>query len=268
MKITSKIILLSLIIGGMFFFFGEALAKLDLIFVIDLTGSMQDDIEEVQEQASSIVDEVSEISGFRIAIVGYRDLPDEKTFEDYPFSRNKKEILENIDSLDCYGGGDMPEAVYEALLRAIDSETIGGWRDGVSKAIILMGDAPPHEKGDVGSPRADYKYTLDDVAEAAYEVDPANIYSIVIGDDSTTAEKFEELADETDGAFFSAAEAEDVPGEIKKAARAIVREAEKMDETWWDNWKIILYVAIGAVVALLVLIAVVIVIVVLKKKKQ
>ena len=267
MKSYSKIILLFLIIGAMFFLAGEALANLDLIFVIDLTGSMQDDIEEVQEQASSIVDEVSEVSGSRIAIVGYRDLPDAVTFEDYPFSRNKREILENINSLDCYGGGDKPEAVYEALLRAIDSETIGDWRDDVSKAIILMGDAPPHEKGDIGSPPADYKYTLEDVAEAAYEVDPANIYSIVIGDDSVTAEKFEELADETDGSFFSAAEAEDVPGEIMKAARAIVREAERKDETWWDEWKIILYIVIGAVVALLVLIAIVVVIIIVVKKK-
>lgn len=268
MKLGSKIILSSLVIGGMFFFVGEALANLDLIFVIDLTGSMWDDIEEVQEQASAIVDEVSEVSGSRIAIVGYRDLPDTVTFEDYPFSRNKEEILANIDSLTTSGGGDTPEAVYEALLRAINTEAIGDWRDGVSKAIILMGDAPPHEKGDIGSPPADYKYTLEDVAKAAYEVDPANIYSIVIGDNSDAVEKFEELADETDGAFFSAAEAEDVPEEIMAAAREIVEEAEKKgrdEETDWN--KIILYIVIGLAVALLVVIAIVVVIIVVVKKK-
>ncbi len=240
MKIGSKIILLSLVIGAMFFFAGEALAGLDLIFVIDLTGSMWDDIDEVKSQASAIVDEVAEVSGYRIAIVGYRDLPDPVTFEDFPFSRDKEEILENINSLTTSGGGDIPEAVYEALLRAINTEAIGNWRDGVSKAIILMGDAPPHEKGDIGSPPADYKYTLEDVARAAYEVDPANIYSVMIGDNSDAAEKFEELADETDGSFFSAAEAEDVPEKIIAAAKEIVEEAEKREKEETDWNKIIL----------------------------
>ncbi len=267
MKSYSKIILLSLVIGGMFFFTGEALAKLDLIFVIDLTGSMWDDIEEVQEQASAIVDEVSEVSGYRIAIVGYRDLPDPVTFEDYPFSRDKEEILANINSLTTTGGGDTPEAVYEALLRAINTEAIGDWRDDVSKAIILMGDAPPHEKGDIGSPPADYKYTLEDVAEAAYEVDPANIYSVVIGDNSDAAEKFEELADETDGSFFSAADAEDVPERIMAAAKEIVEEAEKREKEETDWGRIILYIVIGLAVALLIVIAIVVVIVVVLKKK-
>jgi len=266
MKIGSKIILLSLVVGTMFFFAGEALAGLDLIFVIDLTGSMWDDIDEVKDQASAIVDEVAEVSGYRIAIVGYRDLPDLVTFEDYPFSRDEEEIMANINSLSTSGGGDIPEAVYEALLRAINTEAIGSWRDGVSKAIILMGDAPPHEKGDIGSPAADYKYTLEDVAEAAYEVDPANIYSVVIGDNSDAAEKFEELADETDGSFFSAAEAEDVPGEIMTAIEEIVEEAEKREkDTDWN--KIILYIVIGLAVALLVVITIVVVIIIIVKKK-
>ncbi len=267
MKLGSKIILLSLVVGAMFFLTGEASANLDLIFVIDLTGSMWDDIDEVKIQASDIVDEVAEVSGYRIAIVGYRDLPDTVTFEDYPFSRDKEEILANINSLTTSGGGDTPEAVYEALLRAINTEAIGNWRDGVSKAIILMGDAPPHEKGDIGSPSADYKYTLEDVAEAAYEVDPANIYSIVIGGDSDAAEKFEELADETDGSFFSAAEAEDVPERIMAAIEEIVEGAEERDREETDWNRIILYIVIGLAVVLLVVIAIVVVIIIVVKKK-
>ena len=92
----------------------------------------------------------------------------------------------------------------------------------------------------------------------------------MIGGDTVTAEKFEELADETKGSFFLAAEAEDVPKEIKKAAKEIVEEAEKKDrkeaETDWK--KIILYVVIGLAVALLVVIAIVVVIVIVLKKKR
>ncbi len=264
MKIFNRIVLSVLVLGGAFFLTGQALASLDLIFCIDLTGSMWDDIDEVQKEASEIVDEISEISGFRVAIVGYRDFSDDTMFEDYEFSDDKEEILDNIDDLTVSGGGDMPEAVYEALLRAINTEEIGSWRDGVSKMIILMGDAPPHEKGDAEV----YKYTLEDVAKAAYEVDPANIYSIVIGDDELTAEKFEELSDETDGDFFLAAEAKDLPGEIKKATQKIVEEVEKREEEEIDWKKIILFVVIGLGVALVVLIVIIVVVVIILKKKK
>lgn len=230
----------------------ETSGALDLIFVIDLTGSMGDDIEEVQEQASDIVEYISDnIPSWRIAIVGYRDFGESVVFEDYAFSSDKGDILNNIDDLSVYGGGDFPEAVYEGLMRAIMTEEIGDWRDGVHKKIILMGDAPPHEKED--GPQ--YIYDLDDVAEAAYNVDPANIYSIVIGDDADAARSFELLAEETSGKFLTAAEAEDVPLAIMEALEDIKEDVGGRN---WLMIGLIILASLGIIVAIVIAIAFVI----------
>lgn len=251
-----KVFVLGLIAIGLVLSTPVAEAKtvgvLDLIFVIDLTGSMGDDIEEVQEQASDIVEYISDnIPSWRIAIVGYRDFGEPVMFEDYAFSSNREDILDNINDLSVYGGGDWPEAVYEGLMRAIMTEEIGDWRDGVHKKIILMGDAPPHEKED-GS---DYIYDIDDVAEAAYNVDPANIYSIVIGDDADAARSFEMLAEKTSGKFLTAAEAEDVPLAIMEALEDIKEDVG--GKNWWRIGLIILAV-LGVITAIIVAIVFVI----------
>lgn len=234
----------------------QAFSALDLIFVIDLTGSMSDDIEEVQDQASEIVDYIAEnIPNYRIAIVGYRDFGEQVMFEDYSFSDDKEEILDNIDALSVYGGGDWREAVYEGLMRAINTEEIGSWRDGVAKKIILMGDAPPHEKED----GPNYIYDIDDVAQAAYEVDPANIYSIAIegGNGSESAnEAFAELAEKTNGKFLTVSDAEDVPAAIMEILEDIDKEIGGM--SWWVI--VLIIVGIGFVLAVIILVLV------LKKK--
>ncbi len=200
-------------------------AKLDLIFCLDLTGSMWDDIDEVKAAAENIVNQIAAgVPDYRVAIVGYRDFGDSPMFEDYPFSNDKNSIIANINLLDVSGGGDNPEAVYEALLRAINNEnnSTGGWRSDVTKIIILMGDAPPHEAGD----GANYQYTINDVIVAAENVDPAIVHSIVIGDDTDAAAKFGAISSGTGGSSFTAATADDVAGAIENAIAEAVEEAQ------------------------------------------
>ena len=54
-------------------------------------------------------------------------------------------------------GGDLPEAVYEALFGSIDFYK---WRSGAQKKIILIGDAEPHP-----TPRGTKKYTKELVSK-------------------------------------------------------------------------------------------------------
>ncbi|MBP5695393.1 MAG: VWA domain-containing protein, partial [Treponema sp.] len=56
-------------------------------------------------------------------------------------------------------GGDVPEAVYEALYASI---YFYKWRDDAQKVIILIGDAEPHR-----TPRGPKKITQKTVTEAA-----------------------------------------------------------------------------------------------------
>jgi len=227
-------------------------AKLDLVFCLDITGSMWDDIDAVKDAAENIVNQISVgVSDYRVAIVGYRDFGDTPMFEDYSFSSNKSSIITNINALSVTGGGDTPEAVYEALIRAINNENncTGGWRDGVAKIIILMGDAPPHEEND----GANYQYTLSDVIAAAEAVDPAIVYSIVVGDDATTNTKFGALSTGTGGSKFTAETADDVVEAIESAVEEAVEEAQAgagagSDLTLVIVGVVIVVVVVGAVI--------------------
>ena len=72
-------------------------------------------------------------------------------------------------------GGDVPEAVYEALYGGIE---FFDWRFGAQKKIILIGDAEPHSK-----PRGtSVKCTLELINEMALGKN-IKIDTIIIPDD-------------------------------------------------------------------------------------
>ena len=193
--------------------------RVDLVFAIDTTGSMWDDIGAVQAAAGTIVDDLStddDLVDYRIALVDYKDLYSSCSSDGYasrvdlPFSTDKPAILAAINALGASGGCDFPESVYSGLMSAINLP----WRDGAKKAIILMGDAPPHD------PEPTTGFTAASVVAAALAVDPAEIYAVEIG--AGAGASFENLAAGTGGAHFNAARASDVVGAILNAIKLIV----------------------------------------------
>jgi len=199
---------------------------IDLIFTIDTTGSMWDDIAYVKTAATEIVNNIdSKICNYRIAVVDYRDFPVSPYggSDDYPynvrlpFSNDKSSIISAIQGLSLGWGADWQESVYSALIRSINTEGLGAWRDNVKKTIILMGDAPPHD------PEPFTGYTLSDVIAAAAAVDPATIYPIFIGRSSITRSYFEALAEGTGGEVFEAARASEVVDALLEAIEAILK---------------------------------------------
>jgi len=191
---------------------------IDLIFCIDTTGSMKDDIDAVKQSASRLIDQLVAVSSsVRVALVAYRDYGSEYVTRGYRFTTNKEEIRSYIMGLTVGEGGDPPEAVYEALLAAIHTEGLGAWRAGVKKIILLMGDAPPHNK----------RHTLSEVVTAAKEVDPAHVFPIAVaGADRDTMAAFGEIALQTGGEMGSTTTATDLPREILKMTELGSRVAD------------------------------------------
>ncbi len=194
---------------------------LDLIFVIDLTGSMGDDIAQVKRTVLDILNTIKgSFANFRVGFVGYKDWSDgADIFKDMAFTSSFDDITALINGLTTGGGGDEPEAVLEALFRALRMP----WRNGCNKQIILMGDAPPHDPVPQGP---DAGKTASDVVQLAKDVDPAVINSIVIsktpGTVSEAARKsFDDLAKRTGGVMTTADKAEEVPLKIKEVVGVI-----------------------------------------------
>ncbi len=209
--------------------------SLDLIFLIDTTGSMGDDIANVKASASEIVEAIdSKGYDYRIAIADYRDYPvapyggwlDYPYHLDLPFSNDKNDIINAINGLTLGWGGDWQESVYSGLVAAMkdpckeipcESSANYGWREGVNKAIILIGDAPPHDKDPIHEidPIFDCDTctegcTIEDVAYWSENIDPILVYSVVIGSDSTVYNAFSEISERTGGKVYTSLTASDI----------------------------------------------------------
>ncbi len=219
---------------------------IDLVFCIDTTGSMDDDIDQVKDQATMIINTLaSQTSDFRVGLVGYKDIgslpADEPVFQDFPFTSNVGAIVANINALEASGGGDNPEAVYEALLRAMDSVTLGPWRNGAGKIVILMGDAEPHERGEISEDgKHTYQYTVSDVATVAQNLDPVHIFPILTGGASYAAkDAFKQLATLTGGQVFEADEASKVPQVISSVISTAVAEVGRVFPDISGHWALL-----------------------------
>jgi hypothetical protein len=208
-------------------FGNTGICGLDLIFAIDTTGSMWDDIDNVKAYASMIVNEIDDkVSEYRIAVVDYRDFPvypygapgDYPFHDDLAFSTDKSSITTALQSLTLGNGVDWDESVYSALMHSIDATSLGGWRgsDKAEKVIILLGDAPPHD------PEPFTGYTASTVIAEAEAADPVSVYAISIGGDPTTYDSFSGIAEGTGGKVFTAETAEDVVEAIISAIGEIV----------------------------------------------
>jgi len=196
--------------------------SLDLVFLIDTTGSMWDDIDAAKAAAVDIVNIISsQTNDYRIAVVDFEDFPydpygsagcgDYMYHDVLNFSSDKSAIVSAIQGLPIRCGNDWQEAHYSALMHVLQKSAVGGWRDNVKKVVIVMTDAPPHD------PEPYTGYTLNDVKNAAIALDPAVIYPIVIGGDSTTTAYMESLAEGTGGVVFNAANASEVVEAIMSA---------------------------------------------------
>lgn len=136
---------------------------LDLVFVIDSTESMTDDIKKLREVLEGELNELlPKYPSYRIGLVLYKDY-----FEDFlvkkacPFTSDISVFRKALGAFTVQGGRDIPEAVYEAL----DSALTYPWNPSADKKIILIGDAPPHPK-----PRGRVTKEMVDQAASARDV--------------------------------------------------------------------------------------------------
>jgi hypothetical protein len=123
----------------------RAAQKLDLMLVIDTTGSMGDEIRYLQAELGSIVDALRARHrnvDIRVGFVFYRDIGDDYVTATIPLSGDINAARRQLQQRYAGGGGDYPEAMDQALIRAAGQ----GWRPDAVKSLLLVADAPPHDE--------------------------------------------------------------------------------------------------------------------------
>jgi hypothetical protein len=136
--------------------------RLDVLFLIDATGSMADEIEQLQSNILSISEQIDAFQiqvETRYGMVTYRDIHDEYVTRVYDFTPDVRDFQADLSRVRAEGGDDYPESLNEALHDAVHGPE---WRvDDTVSLMFLVADAPPHL--DYSN---DYDYAVE-MAEAA-----------------------------------------------------------------------------------------------------
>jgi Mg-chelatase subunit ChlD len=123
-----------------------AAKRVEVVFVLDTTGSMGGLIHAAKEKIWSIASTLAQAQQapeISMGLVAYRDRGDAYVTRVVDLDRDLDSMYAKLMDFSADGGGDGPEAVNEALDAAINRIS---WSQDQStyRVVFLVGDAPPH----------------------------------------------------------------------------------------------------------------------------
>ena len=174
---------------------------LEMVFVLDTTGSMGGLIEGAKQRIWGIINEVMQTPAHpavRVGLVAYRDHGDQYVTQILPVTNDLDKVYTTLMDFRADGGGDGPEDVRQALA---DGVRKAGWSKpsaDTAQVVFLVGDAPPHE---------DYAQEPDTLATTAAAVKTGmTVNTIQCGADDDTREVWQSIARRGEGRFFAIAQ--------------------------------------------------------------
>jgi Mg-chelatase subunit ChlD len=176
-------------------------STVELLFVLDTTGSMGGMLDGAKAKIWGIVNDVLQQQGqgatVKVGLVAYRDRGDAYITRVTPLTDNLDAVYSQLMGFQANGGGDGPEDVRSAMAEAV---RLGGWSapgPRTSQVMFLVGDAPPHDYRNMPS-------TATSARNAARRGIIVN--AIQCGDDSQTTRSWREVAQQGGGEYFAIAQ--------------------------------------------------------------
>lgn len=119
--------------------------KVNIAFMIDATGSMQDEISYLQAELHDVIAKTKrslpEVD-LKMGSVFYRDQGDDYVVKNFDFTSETSDLMQFIQKQNANQGGDFPEAVIEGLESSIHQ--LSWEEDATTKLLFVLLDAPPH----------------------------------------------------------------------------------------------------------------------------
>lgn len=119
--------------------------KVNIAFMIDATGSMQDEISYLQAELQDVIAKTKtslpEVD-LKMGSVFYRDQGDDYVVKNFDFTSETSDLMQFIQNQNANQGGDFPEAVIEGLESSINQ--LSWEEDATTKLLFVLLDAPPH----------------------------------------------------------------------------------------------------------------------------
>jgi Mg-chelatase subunit ChlD len=174
---------------------------LEMVFVLDTTGSMSGLLEGAKQRIWGVVNEVMQTSSrpsVRIGLVAYRDHGDAYVTKVLPLTDDLDHVYTTLMDYQAGGGGDTPENVRRALADGVHRT---GWSQPsarVAQILFLVGDAPPHND------YQDEPDVLQTVSEAIRRGMIVN--TIQCGEMAETTPVWQQIARRGEGQYFAIAQ--------------------------------------------------------------
>ena len=200
-------------------------SRIDVVFVLDTTGSMGGLIQAAKEKIWSIATTMASAQSapeIRMGLVAYRDRGDAYVTRVVDLSSDLDSMYATLMDFQADGGGDGPESVNQALYDAVHKLS---WSQdsGTYKAVFLVGDAPPHMDY-----QDDIKYP---VTLSAAKDKGIVINTIQCGQMGTTTPAWQQIARLGEGHYFQVEQAGSAVAIATPFDEKIASLSEKLDDT-------------------------------------
>ncbi len=123
----------------------KQIIPLDIVFLMDTTKSMQDEIDTLRDTIYSVYMHIKNIPSKNIAVrfgmVLYRDKGDEYLTKEFDLTPDMDKFQEFLFSVEAKGGGDYPEAMLDGFSKSLTSMQ---WNKDAVKFVFLITDASAH----------------------------------------------------------------------------------------------------------------------------
>ena len=198
--------------------------KIDVVFVLDTTGSMSGLIQTAKEKIWSIATTMASAQPtpeIRIGLVAYRDRGDQYVTKIVDLSSDLDSVYATLMDFEAGGGGDTPESVNQALNDAVHKMS---WSEGEQayRVVFLVGDAPPH---------MDYnEIRYPEIVASAIEKGIV-INTIQCGEMSTTIAPWTQIASLGQGSFFQVEQAGGAVAYTSPFDEEIAALSARLDDT-------------------------------------
>ena len=199
--------------------------KIDVVFVLDTTGSMSGLIAAAKEKIWSIATSMASaqpVPEIRIGLVAYRDRGDAYVTRVVDLSSDLDTMYATLMQFAADGGGDGPESVNQALHDAVNGMA---WSQDPNsyKVVFLVGDAAPHMDY-----QDDVKYPQTLALAAAKGI---IVNTIQCGEEAETRQRWQQIAAVGHGSYFSVDQAGSAVAITTPFDADLARLAAALDQT-------------------------------------
>ncbi|MDH3900143.1 MAG: VWA domain-containing protein [Gammaproteobacteria bacterium] len=200
-------------------------SRIDVVFVLDTTGSMGGLIQAAKEKIWSIATTMASAQSapeIRVGLVAYRDRGDTYVTRVVDLSSDLDSMYATLMDFQANGGGDGPESVNQALHDAVHKVS---WSQdpGTYKVVFLVGDAPPHMDY-----QDDVKYP---VTLSAAKAQGIVVNAIQCGRVGSTTPAWQQIASLGDGHYFQVEQAGSAVAIATPFDEKIATLSAKLDDT-------------------------------------